>query len=219
MSYEPKPNEATLWENKFKTTDAHPSKKGQLLITRSLLLELSEQQGKGGDFTVDVSAWERVTKTGKAIINIKIEKPFKFGEQPTTPKPTETPNQKAERYLSKLKLSIASIENYPQFEELYEKIHSPEVWEVFKVNTAIAQQASSILSAKKSELILATEPIDLSVILSAIDVEIQRLGLPAKQHCLARWDKSRSKLTPQELQVYLDELAIAEPIKPSDDFF
>lgn len=135
------------------------------------------------------------------------------------PKPQETPGQAAERYLAKLKISIAAIKNYPQFEELYEKIHSPKVWEVFKANTAIAQQASSILSAKKGELILATEPIDLSAILSAIDVEIQRLGLPAKQHCLARWDKSRSMLSPDELQIYLGELAIAKPVPLSDDFF
>lgn len=141
-----------------------------------------------------------------------------YREPPTPPKPQPSPQQEAERYLAKLKVSIAKIENYPDFEELYKKINSPKVWAVFKTNAAIAQEASSILSAKKGELILATAPVDLSAIISKIDVEIARLKLPAKQHCLARWDKSRAKLSAEELQIYLDELAIAEPVA-NDDFF
>lgn len=137
--------------------------------------------------------------------------------QPPTPAPKAPPTP--EKYLAALKDRIATIANYPQFEELYNKIHSEEVWAVFKANAAIAQEASSILSVKKGELILATAPVDLSAILSKIDVEIARLGLPAKQHCLARWDKSRARLSPEELQIYLDELAITEPLPPSDDFF
>jgi hypothetical protein len=244
MSYESKPNEATLWANQFKTTNAHPTKKGQLLITRALLIELSEQQGKGGDFLVDVSAWERTTKSGKEIINIKVEKPYKFGEQEPAPKykagtPPEhyapevirepsahqsPPKPKApptpEKYLAALKDKIANITEYPDFEGLYKKINSPEVWEVFKQNTAIAQQASSILSAKKGELILATAPVDLSSIISAIDVECDRLKLGKKEHCLIRWNKPRAMLTHDELQIYLDELRSAEYAPPKqDDFF
>lgn len=73
-----KPNEASLWANQFKQSDKHPDKKGLLSISQSLLKELIEQQGKGNDFVVEVSAWENVTRTGKSVINIKLAKPYKF---------------------------------------------------------------------------------------------------------------------------------------------
>ena len=215
MVYIQNPNEGTLWINEFKDSDSAPFRKGQLLITRSLLIELCEQQGKGGDFLVDVSAFERETRSGKSIINIKIEKPFKWGEStepaiapPVPPKPKTPPTP--EKYLAALKDKIANISEYPDFEILYNKIHSAEVWEVFKQNTAIAQQASSILSAKKGELILAIAPVDLSSILSAIDVECDRLKLGKKEHCEVRWQKSRAMLTPDELAQYLEELRSGE---------
>lgn len=233
MVYIQRPNEGTLWENKFKDSPDAPFRKGQLLITRELLLELCEQQGKGGDFLVDVCAWERGTVSGKSIINIKIEKPYKWGEStepaiappaiaPSQP-PTLPPKPKApptpEKYLAALKDKIAKITEFPEFEILYNKIHSTEVWEVFKQNPAIAQQASSILSAKKGELILATAPIDLSAIISALDVECDRLHLGKKEHCEVRWGKSRAMLTPQELEIYLEELRSAQPMPPQDDYF
>lgn len=234
MGYEPNPNEATLWENKFKTSDSHPSKTGQLLLTRELLLELCEQQGKGGDFLINVSAWEKVSKNGKPIINIKIEKPHKFDKpssppqaqepeaspailsQPSSP-PPQPPNP--ERYLEALKAKIATIENYPQFEELYSKVKAPKSWEVFQSVPAIAIEAGEILSRKKAELVLATAPVDLSDVLSKIDVECDRLGLSAKEHCLVRWNKARSALTEAELLIYLDELRSAQAIAKDDDFF
>jgi len=133
--------------------------------------------------------------------------------------PTKTPPT-PEKYLAALKDKIAAIENYPDFETLSNKINSPEVWAVFATNTAIAQEAKTLLSVKKGALTLAATPTDLSAIMSKIDVEIARLKLPAKQHCLARWDKSRAKLTPEELQIYLEELRSAEPEPPKeDDFF
>lgn len=244
--YEPNPNETTLWENKFKNSDDHPTKTGQLLLSRELLLELCKQQGKGGDFLINISAWEKTTRSGKPIINIKLEKPHKFDKSsspPPTPQPhrsgaivetdrggiafteyrqPEPPTKPApnpERYLEALKVKIAKIENYPQFEKLYEKVKSPESWEVFQSVPAIALEAGEILSRKKAELVLATEPVDLSAIISEIDVQCDRLKLPKKEHCLARWNKSRAMLTEAELMIYLDELKAAEPAKSDDDFF
>lgn len=78
MTYEQRPNEGTLWENRYKTSDRHPDKKGTLLITRELLMQLVDQQGKGDSYLVEISAWERETREGKPIINLKIEKPYKF---------------------------------------------------------------------------------------------------------------------------------------------
>lgn len=234
MGYEPNPNEATLWENKYKTSNSHPTKTGQLLLTRELLLELCEQQGKGGDFLINVSAWEKVSKNGKPIINIKIEKPHKFDKpssppqaqepeatpailsQPSSP-PPQPPNP--ERYLEALKAKIATIENYPQFEELYSKVKAPKSWEVFQSVPAIAIEAAEILSRKKAELVLATAPVDLSDILSKIDVECDRIGLSVKEHCLVRWNRPRERLTPEELVIYLDELRSAKAIAKDDDFF
>lgn len=236
--YEPNPNETTLWENKYRASDSHPTKTGQLLLTRELLLELCEQQGKGGDFLINISAWEKIAKNGKRIINIKLEKPHKFDKSssPPTPQPhrsgaiVETdrgialyrqpePPTKPERYLEALKAKIAAIENYPQFEELYNKVKSPESWAVFQSVPAIALEAGEILSRKKAELVLAIAPIDLSDILSKIDVECDRLRLPKKEHCLARWDKPRSALTEAELLIYLDELRSAQAIAKDDEFF
>lgn len=149
---------------------------------------------------------------------VETDRGIAFTEYRQPPVPTKTPPT-PEKYLAALKDKIAAIENYPDFESLSNKINSPEVWAVFATNAAIAQEAKTLLSVKKGALILATKPVDLSAIISAIDVEIARLKLPAKQHCLARWDQPRAMLTPEELQIYLDELAIAEPLPPSDDFF
>ena len=238
MAYEVKPNTGSLFVNEKKTSDAHPDFQGKIIISAELIRKLAKN---GENFQFDVSGWKKTTGSGKNLLSLAIKEPYKKPEsssdysysdrdnhdyKPAPSKaiaqpPTTTPKTPPDpaRYLDKLKISIAKIENYPDFEELYNKIHSPEVWAVFKSNPAIAQEAKDLLSRKKAELVLATKPIDLSAIISAIDVEIARLGLPAKQHCLARWNKSRAKLTPEELQIYLEELAIAEPIPPSDDDF
>jgi hypothetical protein len=231
MSYEQKPNEATLWETKDKT-ETCPTKKGKLVITRSLLMQLAEQQGKGGDFTVDVSAWERVTKSGKAIINIKIEKPVRFGEQtpapseaiaPTIPtnsptKPKYTPQDIAKGKLKKFKVMLQACKSLQEVIDLDHQLHEPDRWIYFEAAEAIANEAQDLLEEFK-EKFAVKEPSDHSDILSKIDVELQRLGLHVKAHSMVRWGKSRAKLSYEELQIYLDELAIAEPIPVSDDFF
>jgi hypothetical protein len=238
MSYEQKPDTGTLFTNDRKSAENHPDYNGKLLISRDLLQKLA----KYGEGMIEISAWIRETKQGKTIINLQCKEPYKKAEssgdysssdrlnpdytyaaepetqQPSAPAKAAPPTSAdAQRYLDKLKISIAKIENYPQFEELYEKIHSPKIWEVFRADPAIAQQASSILSAKKGELILATAPVDLSSIISAIDVECDRLNLGISEHCLARWNKPRAMLTPDELHQYLEELRSATPA--DNDFF
>jgi hypothetical protein len=228
MGYETKPNTGTLFTNDRKAQENHPDYNGKLLISRDLLQKLAGY----GEAQIEISAWIKETKSGKTIINLSCKEPYKKEASQYAPDEIHEPtahqqpaqvapptSQDAQRYLDKLKISIAKIENYPQFEELYNKIHSPKVWEVFKANAAIAQEATTILSVKKGQLILATAPVDLSAIISKIDVEVERLKLPAKEHCLARWNKSRSQLSPEELEIYLAELAIAEPIKNDSDFF
>ncbi len=228
-----RPNEATLWINKSKDSPDAPYRKGQLLITRSLLLELCEQQGKGGDFLVDVSAWERITSTGKQIINIKVEKPYKFEEQPPAPseakepaiapppaptKPKYTVEDIARGKLKKFKGMLQACKSLQEVIDLDHQLHEPERWAYFEAVEIVANEAQDLLEEYK-EKFLPKEPTDHSDLISKIDVEYQRLGLPAKAHCLARWNKSRAKLSAEELQIYLEELRSAEPVKAADDDF
>lgn len=246
MAYEIKPNSGSLFVNEKKTSDTHPDFQGKIIISAELIRKLANQ---GGDFQFDVSGWKKTTGSGKNLLSLAIKEPYKKDAPPKHYAPAEIHEPTAHRsgalvetdrglaftecrqpahakatpdpaaYLAKLKDKIAAIATYPEFEELYAKIHSPEVWAVFKTNPAIAQEASSILSAKKGEFILATEPTDLSGILSALDVEIARLGLSAREHCAVRWDKTRGQLTPEELQIYLDELRSAKPVAIKEEFF
>jgi len=228
MAYETKPNTGTLFVNDRKAAETHPDYTGKLLISRDLLEKLAVY----GEAMIEISAWIKEAKSGKTIINLQCKEPYKKDAPPPQqyapeviyepiahqPPPKAPPTSAdAQRYLDKLKISIAKIENYPQFEELYNKIHSPEIWQVFKANAAIAQEASTLLSAKKGELILLSTPIDLSGIISAIDVECDRLKLGKSEHCLIRWNKPRAMLTPQELEIYLEELRSAAPA--SHEFF
>lgn len=237
MAYEQKPDTGTLFTNDRKAAENHPDYNGKLLISQDLLTKLA----KYGEGMIEISAWVKETKAGKTIINLQCKEPYKFDKTsspPPTPQPhrsgaiVETdrgiafteyrqpePPTKPERYLGALKAKIAKIENYPQFEELYIKVKSPKSWEVFQSVPAIALEAGEILSRKKAELVLAIAPIDLSDILSKIDVECDRLRLPKKEHCLARWDKPRSALTEAELLIYLDELQSAQAIAKDDEFF
>ena len=238
MAYEVKPNTGSLFVNEKKTSDAQPDFQGKITISAELIRKLAKN---GEDFQFDVSGWKKTTGSGKNLLSLAIKEPYKKPEsssdysysdrdnhdykpapskaiaQPPTTTPQTPPSP--EKYLAALKDKIAKIENYPQFEELYNKVKAPKSWQVFQTVPAIAQEATDLLSRKKAELVLAKGPVDLSAIISAIDVEIARLGLPAKQHCLARWNKSRAMLTEAELQIYFEELAIAEPVKVDDDFF
>ena len=245
MSYTTKPNTGTLFVNDRKQQETHPDYNGKLLISRDLLEKLATygeaqieisawiKETKNGKQIISLQCKEPYKKDAPpqqyapAVIHeptahrsgalVETDRGLAFTEY-RQPAPVAPPApQDAQRYLDKLKIKIAAIASYPDFEKLYENIHSPKIWEVFKSVPAIAQEASALLSAKKTELILAIAPVDLSAIISAIDVEISRLKLPAKEHCLARWKKPRAMLSAEELQEYLLELKAANPL--SDDFF
>jgi hypothetical protein len=232
MAYEIRPNTGSLFVNEKKTETAQPDFQGKIVISAELIKKLASQgdlitfdvsgwkktTGTGKNL-LSLSIKEPYKKAESGDYsssdrhNPDYTPKYKAGtppeptahQQPPAPAKVAPPTSAdAQRYLDKLKISIAKIEDYPAFEILYGKIHSAEVWKVFKADPAIAQQATSILSAKKGELILATAPVDLSSILSAIDVECDRLNLGKAEHCLARWNKPRAMLSHDELAQYLE---------------
>lgn len=249
MAYEQKPDTGTLFTNDRKAQENHPDYNGKLLISRDLLQKLAGygeamieisawvKETKAGKTIINLQCkepYKKAESSGDYSYSDRINPEYTYTSSPpqaqepeATPEilepisapPRPKPAPTAERYLEALKVKIAKVENYPDFEALYGKVRSPESWKVFETVPAIALEAGEILSRKKAELVLATEPVDLSMVISAIDVEISRLGLPSKEHCLARWNKSRAMLSEAELMIYLDELKAAEPAKIADDFF
>jgi hypothetical protein len=241
MAYEQKPNTGTLLENDRKQSEAHPDYKGDLLISRELLQKIA----KYGEAKIEILAWIGETKKGKPKISITCKEPYqkpqedspkyKAGTPPEyqapevickpiahqSPAPAPKAPPDPAKYLAALKTKIALVQNSVQFEELYNKIKSDEIWAVFKSVPAIAQEAANLLTEyqKKFAPNIPKEPSDLSDLISKIDVEFERLKLLPKAHCLERWGKPRAKLSAEELQIYLDELQLAQPIPPNDDFF
>jgi hypothetical protein len=208
--YKKLPNHGTLFKAE-KTEDNQPNYKGYLLLDRAMIEALLKDSQ--GDLEIDLSLWRRESQSGATILSLQC----KAKTQPAAPTlPPLTKEQQAQRYLSKLKHNLANISKYADFEELYKKIQAPSTWEVFEFIPAIAQEAIALLSAKGLEL---SPPKDLADVLSALDVECSRLKLPSKEHCLARWNKSRQMLTPSELCGYLEELRSAEPVAIADEFF
>ena len=207
MAYQKLPNHGTLFKAE-KNSDDQPNYKGYLLIDRAMIENLLK--ASNGDIELDISLWRKETKSG--AINLNLQCSAK-GNPPA--KPTADP----QAYLNKLKVKIAAINNLKDFEELYKKINSPDVWQVFKSVPAIATEASNLLSEKKAKLVLSAEPIDLGSIIAELDVHCDRLNLGKAEHCLARWNKTRAKLTPEELAQYLEELRSAKPVVIADEFF
>jgi len=208
MAYEKRPNKGTLFRFE-KTEDSQPSYKGYLLIDRAMIQDLLN--ASNGDIEIDISLWRCEARSG--AINLNLECSSK-----AAPKPKAPPDPA--KYLAKLKISIAACNNLKDFEELYKKIKTPAIWQVFLSVPAIATEASELLSEKKSKLVVPpAEPIDLSSILSELDVHCTRLNLGKAEHCLVRWNKPREKLSSDELQQYLIELRSAKPMPPQDDFF
>ena len=226
MAYEQKPNTGTLFTNDRKAAENHPDYTGKLLIGRDLLQKLASY----GEANLEISAWIKTTKAGKTIISLQCKEPYQKQESPQqyapeviheptahqSPVPTSADPQ---AYLNKLKVKIAACTSLKEFEKLYKRIKAPAVWAVFQSVPAIATEASDLLSAKKAQLVFSAEPIDLSAILSELDVHCQRLNLGKAEHCLARWNKPRERLSIDELQIYLLELRSAQPMPPDDEFF
>jgi hypothetical protein len=223
MAYEKRPNKGTLF--KFnKTEDSQPSYKGYLLMDRAMIQDLLNTSN--GNIEIDISLWKCETRSG--TINLNLECSAKGApkyyapeviHEPTahqSPAPTSADPQ---AYLAKLKSKIAACTSLKDFEQLNKKIKAPAVWAVFQSVPAIATEASDLLSEKKSKLVLSAEPVDLSAILSELDVHCQRLNLGKAEHCLVRWNKPRERLSTEELHQYLIELRSAKPMQPQDDFF
>lgn len=122
------------------------------------------------------------------------------------------------RYLIRLVqrvIEIRAIADQSQaiaaFDALYAKIYEAKAWEQFKYIPVVAQQASELISELKKDLTLAVpvkpvEPVDLSDIVSRIDVECDRLHTTVKQEALNRFGKSRQALSESELREWLQEL-------------
>jgi hypothetical protein len=104
------------------------------------------------------------------------------------------------------------------FDTLYAGIYKAEVWEQFKYIPVVAQEAGELISKLKKDLVLATPvkpsiPVDLSDIVSKIEVECERLHTTKKQEAMARFGKSSQALTESELMDWLQELTeIPNPV-------
>jgi hypothetical protein len=122
------------------------------------------------------------------------------------------------RYLIRLVqrvTEIRAIADQPQaikaFDTLYAGIYKEEVWNQFKYIPVVAQEASELISNLKKDLTLIApvkpvESVDLSDLLSKIDVECDRLHTTHKQEAIARFGRSRQTLTESELREWLQEL-------------
>ena len=108
------------------------------------------------------------------------------------------------------------------FEALSKKIYDPKAWDQFKYIPVVAQEAGDLISKLKADLVLVApakpiEPVDLSDIVSKIDVECDRLHTTVKQEAMARFGKSRQALSEAELREWLQELiAIPNPTLKED---
>ena len=136
------------------------------------------------------------------------------------PKQTIDPEKEraAIRYLIRLVqrvTEIRAIADQPQaiaaFDALSAKIYKAESWEQFKYIPVVAQEAGDLLSKLKADLVLTEpvkpiEPVDLSDLLSKIDVECDRLHTTKKQEALNRFGISSQALTESELREWLDDL-------------
>ena len=97
------------------------------------------------------------------------------------------------------------------FDTLYAGIYKEEVWEQFKYIPVVSQEASELISKLKKDLILPppvkpVEPIDLSDMISKIEVECERLHTTKVLEAEARFGKRSQCLTPEELTTWLQEL-------------
>ena len=136
------------------------------------------------------------------------------------PKQTIDPEKEraAIRYLIRLVqrvTEIRAIANNSQaiaaFDILYAKIYQAESWERFKYIPVVEQEARELISNLKKDLTLVApvkpiEPVDLSDIVSKIEVECDRLHTTKRQEALNRFGKSSQALTESELREWLDDL-------------
>ena len=80
MAFEPKPNKGALWPNDFKTTEAHPSMKGDLFMDRGLLRDLMIKNPTGL-IKISISAWDGEWQ-GKKTLNLIAQEPWSGEKKP-----------------------------------------------------------------------------------------------------------------------------------------
>jgi len=92
MTFIPKPNTGSLWQNDKKTDDKHPDMRGEAVISKQLMVDLIS---KGDDpVKFAVAAWNRTTINGRDYVSITFSEPFipqKKADLEPTPKQQAMP--------------------------------------------------------------------------------------------------------------------------------
>lgn len=76
MSYTPKPNTGTMFQNNYKKSDNHPDLKGDLFLDRAFLKSMLNDT-EGDLIKFSISAWNSQSqKTGTEYISMSVSKPY-----------------------------------------------------------------------------------------------------------------------------------------------
>lgn len=74
MTFIPKPNTGSLWNNDKKTADNHPDLRGEVVIDKQLLAELI---AKGENpVKIALAGWNRTTVNGRDYVSLVASEPF-----------------------------------------------------------------------------------------------------------------------------------------------
>lgn len=74
MSYQPKPNTGTLWNNDRKSSDNHPDVRGDVYVSKELIRKIASNS-QGDMLKISVSGW-RKTLGGKDAISLQLAEPY-----------------------------------------------------------------------------------------------------------------------------------------------
>lgn len=74
MTFIPKPNTGSLWNNDRKTDDKHPDMRGEVVMDKQLLVDLIAK----GDNPVKIAlaGWNRTTSNGRDYMSLVASEPF-----------------------------------------------------------------------------------------------------------------------------------------------
>lgn len=74
MSFVPKPNTGSLWHNDRKTDEKHPDMRGEVVVSKSLLVDL---MAKGEDpVKIALAGWNKTTINGRDYMSLVASEPF-----------------------------------------------------------------------------------------------------------------------------------------------
>lgn len=94
MTFIPKPNTGSLWQNDKKTDEKHPDMRGEAVLDKRLLLDLIS---KGEDpIKISVAAWNRTTINGRDYVSLTFSEPFVPQKKVEQAAPESTPKQQVE---------------------------------------------------------------------------------------------------------------------------